>query len=102
MLESQAAFAINSVRDLVRQGHSIVQVDEVKFDEYNRWLDESFANSAYSSTHNYFTNKRGRVITNFPRGSETFLKMLDEGRESALIYGEKRADLATTRQPQIE
>jgi hypothetical protein len=76
-------------------GYSTVQVDEAEFEEYNRWLDESFANSAHKSTHNYFTNKRGRIITNYPRGSEVFLKMLQEGRESALIYGGTRAEPAS-------
>ena len=87
MLEAQAAFAVDTVRDMLRGGHTTVQVDESKFEEYNRWLDESFVNSTYKSTHNYFTNKRGRIITNYPRGSGTFLRMLQEGRESALIYG---------------
>lgn len=95
MLEAQAAFAIDSVRDMLSGGYSTIQVDEAEFEEYNRWLDENFANSAHKSTHNYFTNKRGRIITNYPRGSEIFLKMLQEGRESALIYGGMRAEPAS-------
>ena len=87
MFEAEAQFAIDSVRDMLRGGHASIEVDEGKFEEYNRWLDGEFANSAFRSTRNYFTNKRGRIITNYPRGSELFLKMLREGRESALIYG---------------
>lgn len=94
MLESQAAFAIDTIQDMLNAGCSTVQVDEAKFEAYNRWLDDAFVNSAYKSTHNYFTNKRGRVITNFPRGSETFVKMLREGREGALVYGGTRDDPA--------
>jgi cation diffusion facilitator CzcD-associated flavoprotein CzcO len=98
MFEAEAAFAVDSVRDMLRGGHATVEVDEARFEEYNRWLDDNFANSAFNSTRNYFTNKRGRIITNYPRGSEIFLKMLREGRESALIYGGARADAGSTAQ----
>jgi cation diffusion facilitator CzcD-associated flavoprotein CzcO len=91
MFEAEAAFAVDSVRDMVRGGYATVEVDAARFEEYNRWLDDNFANSAFSSTRNYFTNARGRIVTNYPRGSEIFLKMLREGRESALIYGGARA-----------
>jgi cation diffusion facilitator CzcD-associated flavoprotein CzcO len=92
MFEAEAAFAVDSVRDMLNGGYATVEVDEQKFEAYNRWLEENFANSAYRSTHNYFTNKRGKVITNFPRGAETFLKMIKDGREGALIYGRSDSD----------
>jgi cation diffusion facilitator CzcD-associated flavoprotein CzcO len=99
MLEGQATFAVETIKDMVRGGYSTVQVGQSAFDNYNHWLEQNFANSAYKSTRNYFTNKRGRVITNYPRGSESFLKMLQEGRESALIYGGTVADSPVPRCP---
>jgi cation diffusion facilitator CzcD-associated flavoprotein CzcO len=86
MLEGQAEFVVNSIIDMINGDYATIEVDQSMFDDYNRWLDESFVNSTYKTTRNYFTNRRGRVVTNFPKGAPAFVQMLRDGRKKALKY----------------
>lgn len=85
MFEGQAEFAVDTIQELARSNTKALQVSEEAFTAFNDWLDGHFANSAFRTAENYFTSKTGRVVTNWPRSVELYLKMLREERPKAMV-----------------
>jgi cyclohexanone monooxygenase len=67
VLECQARYAANAIREMVRRGWSSVEVRPGAQRIFNRWLQNKASKTAWTGgCHNYYSAPSGKVVTNWP------------------------------------
>jgi len=66
MLERQAEYAVRVVRRMMRTGATAVEVKRRWADLYDRWLQWTVRNTAWTVSNNYFKTDSGKVVTQWP------------------------------------
>ncbi len=66
MLERQAEYAVRVVKRLARSNVSAVEVRPRFARAYDRWLQWTVRNTAWSVSKNYFKSANGRIVTQWP------------------------------------
>ena len=66
MLERQAEYAVRVVRRMVRTGATAVEVRRRWADAYDRWLQWTVRDTAWSVSNNYFKADSGKIVTQWP------------------------------------
>jgi cation diffusion facilitator CzcD-associated flavoprotein CzcO len=66
MLERQAEYALRVVRRMARTGATAVEVKRRWADRYDRWLQSTVQDTAWTVSNNYFKSETGRVVTQWP------------------------------------
>ena len=66
MLERQADYAVRVVRRMMRTGATAVDVKKRWADAYDRWLQWSVRNTAWTVSNNYFKSGSGKIVTQWP------------------------------------
>jgi cation diffusion facilitator CzcD-associated flavoprotein CzcO len=69
MLESQAEYAVRSIRRLMRRRATAVEVKPAFEAAWTRWLDTKVAGTSWAITNNYFKAASGKVVTQWPSGN---------------------------------
>ena len=66
LLECQAKFIANTLRDLRRRGGTSVEADPQMFKWYNDWLQDRLSRTTWAIASNYFKASSGRIVTQWP------------------------------------
>jgi cation diffusion facilitator CzcD-associated flavoprotein CzcO len=66
MLERQAEYAVRALRRMTRSGATAVEVKRRWANAYDRWLQRSVRDSAWTKSNNYFKSASGKVVTQWP------------------------------------
>ena len=66
MLERQAEYAVRVVRRMLRTGATAVEVKANWADRYDRWLERSVRDTAWTVSNNYFKAANGKIVTQWP------------------------------------
>jgi cation diffusion facilitator CzcD-associated flavoprotein CzcO len=66
MLERQAEYAVRVVRRMMRTGATAVEVRRRWADAYDRWLQWTVRDTAWTVSNNYFKADSGRIVTQWP------------------------------------
>jgi cation diffusion facilitator CzcD-associated flavoprotein CzcO len=69
MLERGAEHVARSIKQMKRRGAKTIEVREMFWSSYNRWLQNKLTGTSWSATRNYFTSQSGRVVTQWPFGA---------------------------------
>jgi len=89
-LERQAELAVAAIRRLERGRARLVETDPAATVEYVRWVDRELATAASaknSGCHNYFTDARGHIITEWPRTHLVYWWLTKAWRGRGLRFG---------------
>ncbi|MBO9577295.1 MAG: NAD(P)/FAD-dependent oxidoreductase [Microbacteriaceae bacterium] len=88
-LERQAELAVAAIRRLTRRRGSRVRTDPAATRAYVAWIDRELATRASaknSGCHNYFTDERGAVVTEWPRTHLVYWWLTRTWRRRGLRY----------------
>jgi cation diffusion facilitator CzcD-associated flavoprotein CzcO len=86
MLERQAEYAVRAVRRMMRTGATEVDVKRRWADAYDRWLQRSVRNTAWTVSNNYFKSGSGRIVTQWPYSPLVYAALTKSlGRWSATL-----------------
>jgi cation diffusion facilitator CzcD-associated flavoprotein CzcO len=66
MLEAQADYAVRAVRRMKRERATAVEVKPGFEARWSRWLQSRMEGTSWTMSHNYFTSRTGRVVTQWP------------------------------------
>jgi cation diffusion facilitator CzcD-associated flavoprotein CzcO len=66
MLERQAEYAVRAMRRMMRTGSTSVDVKPRWAGAYDRWLQRTVRDTAWSVSNNYFKSGSGRIVTQWP------------------------------------
>jgi cation diffusion facilitator CzcD-associated flavoprotein CzcO len=66
MLERQAEYAVRVVRRMMRAGVTAVEVKRAWAKAYDRWLQWTVRNTAWTVSNNYFKTGSGKIVTQWP------------------------------------
>lgn len=72
MLEVQAKFAADNIRDAWRRGKKTAEVRAAASRRFNAWLQKRLETSVFKSTSNYFASSTGRIVTQWPFSATRF------------------------------
>ncbi|WP_406636726.1 flavin-containing monooxygenase [Amycolatopsis sp. WGS_07] len=71
--ESQAKFAVRSLRKMVAEGGTSIECRESFFAAFNEWLQNRLAKSSWAAGDNYFKSaSTGRIVTQWPDGAVVY------------------------------
>jgi cation diffusion facilitator CzcD-associated flavoprotein CzcO len=68
-LESQAEYAARSIKRMIRERVTAVEVKPAFEARWYRWLQSRMEGTSWTMTHNYFKSPTGRVVTQWPYGN---------------------------------
>ena len=66
MLERQAEYALRVIRRMTRTGITAVEVKRRWADAYDRWLQWTVRDTAWTMSNNYFKTGSGKIVTQWP------------------------------------
>ena len=87
MLESQADYAVASMRRMIRRGVAAVEVKPSFEARWYQWLQSRMKGTSWSATRTYFTSPTGKIVTQWPYGNllyRVLTKILGPVSESAV------------------
>jgi cation diffusion facilitator CzcD-associated flavoprotein CzcO len=94
MLERQAEYAVRVVRRMMRTSASAVEVKRRWADAYDRWLQWTVRNTAWTVSNNYFKSGSGKVVTQWPYSPLVYRALTKSmGRWSETTRKRTRPDL---------
>ncbi|WET76548.1 NAD(P)/FAD-dependent oxidoreductase [Amycolatopsis sp. QT-25] len=71
--ESQAKFAVRTLRKMVKERGTAIECRESFFIAFNEWLQNRLAKSSWAAGDNYFKSaKTGRIVTQWPDGAAVY------------------------------
>jgi cation diffusion facilitator CzcD-associated flavoprotein CzcO len=68
-LERQSEYVVRAVRRLSRGDATAVEVRQLPYRLFNRWLQRSMTKTAWVVSNNYYKAPSGRVVTQWPYGT---------------------------------
>ena len=71
-LIAQSSHAARSIRRMMREGTTAVEVKPLWADVYHAWLQDGMRGTAWVDSHNYFKSASGKVVTQWPYGAQTY------------------------------
>ena len=71
-LLAQSSHAARSIRRMMREGTTAVEVKPFWADVYHAWLQDGMRGTAWLDSRNYFKNAAGKVVTQWPYGAQTY------------------------------
>ena len=84
-LESQAEYAVRSMKRMMREGVTAVEVKPSFEAKWYRWLQSRMEGTSWTMTDNYFKSPTGKVVTQWPYGNvhyRAFTKLLGRMSET--------------------
>ncbi len=71
-LLAQSSHALRSIRRMMRAGTTAVEVKPFWTDVWHAWLQDGMRGTAWTTSHNYFKNAAGKVVTQWPYGALSY------------------------------
>jgi cation diffusion facilitator CzcD-associated flavoprotein CzcO len=71
-LLAQSSHAARSMRRMMREGATAVEVKPLWADVYHAWLQDGMRDTAWVESRNYFKNASGKIVTQWPYGAQTY------------------------------
>jgi cation diffusion facilitator CzcD-associated flavoprotein CzcO len=75
LLLRQSEHAVRSIRRLLREQTTAVEVDPLWADLYHTWLQGMMRGKSWTMSRNYFTTESGKVVTQWPFGAMPYRLM---------------------------
>lgn len=92
-LLAQSTHALRSVKRMMREGTTAVEVKPFWADVWHAWLQDGMRGTAWETSRNYFKNSAGRIVTQWPYGAQTYRvlsRILSRPSETTRSLGAKR------------
>jgi len=71
-LLAQSRHALRSIRRMMREGTTAVEVKPFWADVWHAWLQDGMQGTAWVTSRNYFKSASGRIVTQWPYGAQTY------------------------------
>jgi len=71
-LLAQSSHAARSIRRMMREGTTAVEVKPFWSDVYHAWLQDGMRDTAWVGSRNYFKNAAGKIVTQWPYGAQSY------------------------------
>ncbi|MEZ4333665.1 MAG: NAD(P)/FAD-dependent oxidoreductase [Myxococcota bacterium] len=94
-LLAQSSHALRSIRRMMREGSTAVEVKPFWADVWHAWLQDGMRGTAWVDSENYFKNAAGRIVTQWPYGAQTYRllsRLLSRPSETTRKLGSNRSD----------
>ncbi len=72
MLEAQSKYAVRSIKRMMRERVTAIEVRPSCEARWHRWLQSKMAGTSWTLSNNYFTSQTGAVVTQWPYGNYVY------------------------------